>query len=91
MPGGRTSSYFSTARDRPLVHAGAHDGDLVFEEGEPHGARFQLILPIMTTATATQSTMDPRHRVQSGAPLADPRPPPALASPVRRDGTKSSR
>jgi signal transduction histidine kinase len=26
-------------------YARAHDGDLVYEEAEPHGARFQLVLP----------------------------------------------
>ena len=27
-------------------YARAHDGDLVYEDAEPHGARFQLVLPI---------------------------------------------
>ena len=27
-------------------YARAHDGDLVYEEAEPHGARFQLVLPV---------------------------------------------
>jgi K+-sensing histidine kinase KdpD len=27
-------------------YARAHDGDLVYEDAEPHGARFQLVLPV---------------------------------------------
>ena len=27
-------------------YARAHNGDLVYEDAEPHGARFQLILPV---------------------------------------------
>jgi signal transduction histidine kinase len=27
-------------------YARAHDGDLLYEEAEPHGARFQLVLPV---------------------------------------------
>jgi signal transduction histidine kinase len=27
-------------------YARAHDGDLVYEDADPHGARFQLVLPI---------------------------------------------
>jgi signal transduction histidine kinase len=30
-------------------YARAHDGDLVYEDAEPHGARFQLVLPIKNT------------------------------------------
>jgi signal transduction histidine kinase len=27
-------------------YARAHDGDLVYEDVDPHGARFQLVLPV---------------------------------------------
>jgi len=32
-------------------YARAHDGDLVYEEAEPHGARFQLVLPVKNTVS----------------------------------------
>ena len=31
-------------------YARAHDGDLVYEDADPHGARFQLVLPIKNAA-----------------------------------------
>jgi signal transduction histidine kinase len=32
-------------------YARAHDGDLVYEDAEPHGARFQLVLPVKKNAS----------------------------------------
>ena len=36
-------------------YARAHDGDLVYEEAEPHGARFQLVLPVKKSGNSEGS------------------------------------
>ena len=35
-------------------YARAHDGDLVYEDAEPHGARFQLVLPVRNENTEVE-------------------------------------
>ena len=35
-------------------YARAHDGDLVYEEAEPHGARFQLVLPMKSAGEGNE-------------------------------------
>jgi len=39
-------------------YARAHDGDLVYEDAEPHGARFQLVLPIKHKDTTDSDEVD---------------------------------
>jgi signal transduction histidine kinase len=39
-------------------YARAHDGDLVYEDAEPHGARFQLVLPIKNKDTTDSGEVD---------------------------------
>jgi len=36
-------------------YARAHDGDLVYEDAEPHGARFQLVLPVKSSGNSDQA------------------------------------
>jgi signal transduction histidine kinase len=48
-------------------YARAHDGDLVYEEAEPHGARFQLVLPVKTNGNGEEAEVIPEveaHRLR---------------------------
>jgi signal transduction histidine kinase len=40
-------------------YARAHDGDLVYEEAEPHGARFQLVLPVKNNLNEGDGSDEP--------------------------------
>jgi two-component sensor histidine kinase len=40
-------------------YARAHNGDLVYEDAEPHGARFQLILPVVNNGDGNASIAEP--------------------------------
>ena len=48
-------------------YARAHNGDLVYEDAEPHGARFQLILPVGNNGngTPTGTTEQPEPEVEA--------------------------
>ena len=48
-------------------YARAHDGDLVYEDAEPHGARFQLVLPVKNGGDAREVEAH-RFRVRRLAP-----------------------
>jgi signal transduction histidine kinase len=39
-------------------YARAHDGDLVYEDAEPHGARFQLVLPVKKNGNGDPDEVD---------------------------------
>ena len=42
-------------------YARAHDGDLVYEDADPHGARFQLVLPVRNEINEVEGQR-PRHQ-----------------------------
>ena len=47
-------------------YARAHNGDLVYEDAEPHGARFQLVLPVKNGGDARSEVEAHRfHRARS--------------------------
>ena len=46
-------------------YARAHDGDLVYEDAEPHGARFQLVLPVKNGGEGREVEAHRFRRVRS--------------------------
>jgi signal transduction histidine kinase len=46
-------------------YARAHDGDLVYEDAEPHGARFQLVLPVKNGGDSREVEAHRFRRVRS--------------------------
>jgi len=46
-------------------YARAHDGDLVYEDAEPHGARFQLVLPVKNGGDGREVEAHRFRRVRS--------------------------
>ena len=53
--GGGTGLGLAIARS----YARAHDGDLIYEEADPHGSRFQLVLPTKSNAEAAAPSRTP--------------------------------
>jgi signal transduction histidine kinase len=43
-------------------YARAHDGDLVYEDVDPHGARFQLVLPVKKNRNSEPDEPKPPKR-----------------------------
>src|SRR3954447_21732109 len=46
-------------------YARAHDGDLVYEDAEPHGARFQLVLPVKYNGNGNGDEFEARPEVEA--------------------------
>jgi signal transduction histidine kinase len=52
------------------AYANAHGGDLAYENATPHGARFELVIPLAqarpTTRTSPTARIDPARPVSTG-------------------------
>jgi signal transduction histidine kinase len=46
-------------------YARAHDGDLVYEDVDPHGARFQLVLPVKKNRNSEPDEPKPPEEVEA--------------------------